>query len=46
MLDEYISKTKEVIKDKFLIKEELASVSSWKFLIILKNTINDVFFLL
>ena len=46
MLDEYISKTKEAIKDKFLIKEELVSESSWKFLIILKNTINDVFFLL
>ncbi|MBO5475619.1 MAG: hypothetical protein J5982_03825 [Bacilli bacterium] len=37
--DEYISKTKETIKDKFLIKEELVSGSSWKFLIILKNTI-------
>lgn len=37
--DEYIRKLKDSIGDKFSIKEELVSGSSWKFLIILKNTI-------
>lgn len=37
--EEYITNLKDCIKDKFLIKEELVSGSSWKFIIILKNTI-------
>lgn len=37
--DDYIRGVKDCIEDKFLIKEELVSSSSWKFIIIIKNTI-------
>lgn len=37
--DEYIKELKEYISTKFLIEEELVSEASWKFIIILKNTI-------